>query len=191
MENDKTINLQQDSFENKDIKWLNNHLRNEARKLGLCDKWFNEWHEENYSFQQLIDKFIDGLDFCFVFNFPNTEFIKKYFPKELLRKNSILVDDRWSLLNPKYAVLLGNSESNIRYNGWTVGSVHLKGISTARILVKDNCHLIINVYDDAGVHIICESNKKIPLVLLHGNASVDRVSFDIVNGVGIQIKRED
>lgn len=174
-----------------DLRWLNHYLRMKARDYGLCDEWFGEWKEENDSLQQLIDKFIKGLDFCLEHDYPSVRFIKEYFPVDLLRENGILADDRWSLLNPKYAVLLGNSESTIRLNGYTVSAVYLKGVSTARIHLKDNCHLIVHVYEDAGVHIACDNNKKMPLVILHGGISDERVSYEIGGGVGIQIKREE
>lgn len=177
---------------NEDITFINHYLRGQARDNGLCDKWYEEWKGEDWSYQTMIDKYIEGIDFCIEHDFPKAEFITSYFPKDLLRKNGILVNDNWSLLNPKYAVLLENSNSTIRLNGWQVSQVYLRGISTARIHTGGHAHVIVHLYDEAGVHILCHDCKNRPVIIMHGkDVTEDRISYEIGQGAGIEIKRED
>ena len=174
-----------------EIKSLNHQLRSLARDKGLCDKWFKEWSDENYSLQQLIDKYIEGIDFCITNKYPSNEYIKTNFPQELLRKNGILVDDKWALLNPTYAVLLGKSLSTIRLNGRKVSQLYIQESSRAEIHIKDLAHVVIHLYDNAKIHIVCDNNMNKPLVVLHKGTRKRNISFEFKgNGADIQIKRE-
>ena len=145
-----------------DLKELNKTLRADARAKGLCDEWYGEWKEENDSLQQLIDKYIKGFDFCAENRYPSNEFIKENFPQELLRKNNILVDDTYSLLNPKYAVILGSSKTTIRCNGYTVSTVYVFDSADVTLSAKSHAHVIVHVYGpDTRLSVIDESSNKV------------------------------
>ncbi len=147
------------------LEIVNEVLRNDALRCGICSDFYDPWEGYNKNRQELVKMFFAGLDFCIDHHFPQKEKIKKFFPADFLRKNNILVDDKFSLLNPRYAVLIGNSESTIRYNGITVAQLYLLDEAKAEVAVKGQAHVIIHVHDRAQVNIVeCESPNK-PMVI--------------------------
>ena len=71
-------------------KELSMKLREDARKIGLCDKWYGEWEDET-KMDKLIIMFKKGLDFCIQHRWPSKSFIKQHFKQDYLRRNGILV----------------------------------------------------------------------------------------------------
>ena len=64
---------------------LSEELKSQAIGLGLCEQWTNSWG--NPSEQELINKFLHGIDFCIKHDYPTNEYIKKNFDKDGNRKN--------------------------------------------------------------------------------------------------------
>lgn len=141
---------------------LSTKLREDARKLGLCDQWYNEWKDETQS-EELAQKFFRGLDFCIKHRWPSKDFIKHNFTQEFLRDHGILVDDTRSypvrdenrrLIYLKEYVFLGNSKGTIRYtfrphmcNVWVLNN------STARVELKYGAYALIHLFDKATADI--------------------------------------
>ncbi len=140
-------------------------LRNKARKFGLCDEWFNEWNETS-SKQELIDKYIKGIDFALQHHYPSNQYIRDNFELELLRKNNILVDDERSLLNPRVAVILGNTKAKIRVNDLSRSVIYIRDNSVVDIIAKNNSFIIVHLFDNASTIIKTEDTPNI-LVLKH------------------------
>lgn len=139
---------------------VNEKLRNEAVNLGLCDKWQSEW-KESWDKQKLIDKFYEGLDFCIINHYPSNEFIKRNFDRDLLRKNGLLVDDEYSLLNPKQSILLGTSKSTVRVNAMNVSRIWVRDISSVKIIARGYAGVIVHVLDSTcSVKLVDERIKK-------------------------------
>ena len=154
----------------------NNHvsaeLKGEAISLGLCGKWKRGW-SGNEDTQTLIDKYFEGLDFPMKHHWPSNSFIKSNFEKELLWKNNILVDDSRSLLNPKEAVILGNSVSTVRVNGSNISVVYIRDNSTVRITAKNKSFVIVHLFENSKIDIEVQDKPDV-LVLKHStNATVN------------------
>ncbi len=130
---------------------LSAELRSMARKLNLCDKWFSEWRDDTDK-QGLIDKYHRGSDFCVKHHYPSNEYISAHFERDLLRKNGILVDDDYSLLNPVNAMILGNSKSTIRINGRHHAVIHVRDNADVKIVAKNEAFVLVHVLDSATVH---------------------------------------
>lgn len=56
---------------------LSERMRDEARGLGLCNQWYDEWGSASKA--DLARKFIDGLDFCIANDWPSVDVIKRDF----------------------------------------------------------------------------------------------------------------
>lgn len=138
-------------MDNKD-RILSMTLRNEADSLGLCEEWHNAW-QDNSTQQELINKYLRGIDFCLQHHWPSNGFIKSHFDKALLRKNNILVDDRRSLLNPPMAIILGNSHAIIRVVGNNPSRIYLNGNTEASLYVHTNAKVIVEVRDKARLSV--------------------------------------
>lgn len=131
---------------------LSETLKQQARSLGLCDEWFGEW-AENCSQQELIDKYIRGLDFAIKHQYPSNEFIKENFDHELLNKNHIFVDE---FINEEKApsgsyVINGECSGTIRIAPWSVATIYVRHTSSVNIIASDFAKVFIQLYDDAEV----------------------------------------
>ena len=67
---------------------------------GLCNQWQMEWSID-WNNDRMISQFYRGIDFYLKTRFVDRQFIKENFDIGLLRKNGILVDDTYSLINPE------------------------------------------------------------------------------------------
>jgi len=104
-------------------KELSIKLRESARGVGLCDEWYNGWKDET-ALEELVGKYLRGLDFCIKHRWPTKSFIKKNFTQGFLRRHGILVDDTRSYpirdenrrqMYLREYVLLGKSHATVRY----------------------------------------------------------------------------
>jgi len=153
---------------------LSSILRREARLIGLCDEWYNSWNKDA-SPQELIDKYFDGLDFPMKHHWPSNEFIKNNFDKGLLRKNNLLVDDKYSVLNPAEMVALGNTVSTIRINGISHSSIYARDKSRLNISVRGKAFVIIHLFDQSNVDVNTFDTPNV-LLLIHSNNAFYNVS---------------
>lgn len=163
---------------------LSRQLRSEADSLGLCDEWHNAWRDDSTQ-QELINKYLRGIDFCLRHHWPSNGFIKAHFDLALLRKNNILVDDKRSLLNPPIAVILGSSKATIRVDG----------NNPARIYLNDDSETTL--YVNASAKIITETRGNARLTVIPWGFATDCVVFDysgdtlVVAPQGIRYERRD
>jgi len=149
-----------------DSKELNKVLKGRAIELGLCEKWQSEWDKEETK-QELIEKYLKGIDFCISHDYPKLEFIKAYFPKNLLFQNGIFVDDKVDAINIKTAVLLGESSGKVRYEGLRAGSVYVRHSSVLRIEAVEGARVFVEIYDDCIVTVTADEHSKV-FIYQHG-----------------------
>ena len=156
-------------------------LREDARRLGLCDEWYGKWKDDT-SLQGLIDKFKKGNDFCFSKRWPSLSFIKKHFPQDLLRQNGILVDDKYSypVRNPSTRrivylrdyVLFGNSSSTVRYSfRQHTCNIWVRDTSRIKVDVKYGAFMMIHLFDNAVADVKTDLVSKV-VVIKHSADSV-------------------
>lgn len=161
---------------------INKKLYNKAILLNICEKVQREWNR-TLTEQQLIDLWYANYDFALINHYPTNVDIKECFNQELLRRNNVLVDDVWSLLNPAKAMILGNSESNIRFNAYNAGQVWVRDRSRVNVYVRDNANITVCVMDNAEVSIVSYSPTAKVLVMKYSPA----VKLSTV-GAGIKVR---
>lgn len=148
-------------------------LREDARRIGLCDEWYGEWKDET-SQSELCKKFKRGLDFCIKHRWPSKSFIKQHFSQDFCRDNGILVDDTRSypvrdsnrrLIYLREFVLIGNSFSTIRYsfrphmcNIWVCDKSHVK------VDVKYGAFMMIHLFDNSSADITTDLVSKVTVI---------------------------
>lgn len=149
-------------------------LRDVARRNGLCDKFFTEWDLEA-SEQELLDKYLAGMNFCVNHDFPGVDIIRTVFHHELLNENNIYIDDRINLYNPTF-----NKKTNVvSLCGTSHGNIWLDSYSVADLFVQHDCDL----------DIVCRGMSK-AFITLSGNAKI-RVVQDDCAFVAIYKKSEE
>lgn len=163
-------------------KELSVTLRASAVEHGLCDEWRNEW-KGNSTPQELINKYLRGVDFALANHWPSNDFIKENFNKDILIKNNIIVDMKRSVLNPRICVVLGSSEVNIRLNSQHPSVIYIRDNANVTIYVHCNEKIIVHTFENASIKVIPgEIYTPDVLILKHSkNTTVDvPVSVEVV-----------
>lgn len=148
-------------------------LREDARKIGLCDEWYGNW-KDNTDKDELCRLFKKGLDFCIKHRWPGKSFIKHHFNQEFLRENGVLVDDKRSypvrdenrrLIYLREYVLLGDSNITVRYsfrphmcNIWACDK------SKVKVDVKYGAFIMIHLFDDASADVTTDLVSKVTVI---------------------------
>jgi len=153
-------------------KELNDVLRSRARQLGLCDEWYNGWGKKENR-QQLIEKYLRGIDFCIKHDYPTLAFIKSEFPNDLLLGNGIFVDEDVDATNLRKAVALGQSKGEIRYDGLAVGAVYVRHQSEITITATDGAKVFVETYENCKLKASADEYSRIFVYQYGGEVSHD------------------
>lgn len=133
---------------------LSETLKQQAVSLGLCKPWTEAW-ADNSDQQELIDKFVKGIDFCLERDWPSTEFIKTNFDRDLLNANLIFVDEYVDMdMAPSGIYILnGECSGRIRLAPWAVATIYVRHSSKMNIVADDFAKVFVRVYDEADVEV--------------------------------------
>lgn len=157
-------------------------LKGQAVSLGLCKEWTEGWG--NPDPQQLIDKYLHGIDFCIKHDYPGNEFIKRNFDKELLHKNGIFVDEEVHLRNVKgRCVLNGRCKGMLLFDGLSVCDLYVRHGSEVVIDCSRLSKVFINVYDQAKVKV-----KQVDAASVYVYKHGEQCAVDIEGDVMIRMK---
>lgn len=148
----------------KTEKKVSSELRKQARKLGLCDEWYEAWHDD-ITFDELISKMITGYDFCVKHDWPDKNYVKKAFPLHVLRGNGVLCDDRYAMSDKRYVVVMGKSVADLYYSDFTFGDVRVRHTSHATVKADALSIVHIHAYEHASVHVDAENGAKVTLFI--------------------------
>lgn len=140
-----------------------------ARNRGICKEGF-ERIASSVSIEELLNYYIEGIDFCLEHDFPSKEYLKKH-GGEQLSTHGIYVDRNSDLVNPKLGVFLGRTVSTIDYSGYQVSELFVKDVGFLTVSAKDNAFVVIDAFDDANVNVKVSGFSKV-LVNVYGNATV-------------------
>lgn len=137
---------------------LSERMKREAVKLGLCAQWTEEW-EKNTTKDDMVDKFVRGLDFCIEHDWPSTEVMKKDFG-DVIHKHGVYVDERVTKQNPSVMILNGHSDASVTCDGYAASDIHVRHTSRLRLSVTGMAVVYVRVYDKAEVDVECTDSAK-------------------------------
>lgn len=155
---------------------MNRAMRAEARGLGLCDKWYGEWADDS-SVDELLNKYVKGIDFCIGHNYPSNETMLEYAGREKLHEHGIFIDEAVSEHAPATIILNGHCTGRINYDGFSVGSVYVCGISDVTVTVSDFAKVFVEVWDDARVKVV---NKGSSRCFVYGHGGKAEIVGDVL-----------
>lgn len=149
-------------------------LRNLARRVGLCDKWFSEW-SDNETDDSLLDRYIRGIDFCIEHDYPSLGVIRSMFEDEQLRKKNIYLDtDHALLLHPSpVAVILGKSKCTITPTAHSVSDIYIRHESEVTINASGHAIVAVSVYDNAKVKVLSTQAAKVRVYRKSPSATIE------------------
>ena len=136
-----------------DNKTLNSKLKQRAVQLGLCTQWTSEWESEE-SQDMLVKKYKRGIDFCIENNYPNNEFIKANFSRDVLLNNLVFVDESINIdgVSGIY-VINGSTVGTIIFRGYSVGTLYRRHNSNIKVICEDMSKVFITLLDSASLDI--------------------------------------
>lgn len=146
---------------------LSEDLKSQAVGLGLCQQWTDAWGVCNQ--QELINRFLHGIDFCIKHNWPSNDYIKKNFDIETLHRNNIYVDEDVQRRNPRQVVVLqGKCTGQLLFDGYTCSDLYVRHDSDIVIDCSRMSKVFISVYDNAKVNVTQRDGASV-YVYLHGD----------------------
>lgn len=151
---------------------LNIVLRDRAREFGLCDEWYKGWDKDSTR-QELIEKYLRGIDFCIEHDYPRVEFIKAQFPRQLLERNGIFADCEVDGDNIGTCVLLGSAHGVLRYHGFCSCSVYVVHKGCVDIQATDGARVFVEVYGESVVMVSADDTSRVFVYQHGGNVKVD------------------
>lgn len=168
-------------------------LREDARRLGLCDEWYGKWQDSTDQ-EELCSMYKRGLDFCIKHRWPSKEFIKKHFTQEFRRSHGILVDDIRSfpernsetrkLIYIREFVLLGESHATVRYSFRPhICEIWVCDDSDVTVDVKYGAYMLIHLFDNASANVTTDLVSKVSVIRHSMNTKVEK------NGI-VNVKNE-
>lgn len=137
---------------------LSNDLKNKAIGLGLCNQWTAEWGSPDKD--ELLDKYVRGIDFCIKNDYPSIEYMKSNFTG-VMENHGVFVDNILDLNNRSVAIINGKCEGLLSYNKYNTGRIYVRHESIVRIVAKENSKIFISTYDNSKITVECLDNAKV------------------------------
>lgn len=140
----------------KQIKYL---LAKEAKQKNIC----SEWHERILNAinkEQLLQLYLDGIDFSLSENYPSNTFLEKNF-RDHLEEYNILLNESKALSNQSVVVGLGTSELVYSADEYSVSRVFIKDNTKAIIKASGCSFIMIDVFEGCEVNIVASENSKV------------------------------
>lgn len=149
---------------------INRQLAQQAKEKGICEDWYKKLeHTENTA--DLLQMYLKGIDFCFANDFPSNEFIRKYF-KGKMEDFGIFLDDSFQLKNKLKCVALGNCKGILTIDEYNTSEVFIKHQSEITIHANDNAFVMIDLFDDALLHLHASGDAKICVNQYQGKSKI-------------------
>lgn len=124
-------------------------LREIGRAKGMCDKFFDEWKDDD-DIDTIIDRFVPGMDFCIKEDYPTLDFICKHFRKDDLHRHNIFVDEEVSLDGDNgYYCFLGSCRATLSVDGFKAVTVYVRHNSEVNVTASNGAKVFVRYYDNS------------------------------------------
>lgn len=135
-----------------EIELLNRAMRAEARGFGLCDEWYGAWADDT-GVDELLNKYVRGIDFCIGHSFPDNKVLLKYAGREKLHEHGIYIDEEIIGAASGTVIINGHCTGMLNCDGFSVVNIYLRGDSEITVNVSDFAKVFIELWDDARLTI--------------------------------------
>lgn len=126
-------------------------LRELARgqKVGLCNEWYSEW-EDDTPIDTLLDKYVNGLDFCIENDYPSLDFIREHFDMEDLHRHHIYLDEDVDISDAGHGtwIFLGHCTGSISFKHFAAASVYVRHTSVLDVHSTDYTVVYVSAYEE-------------------------------------------
>lgn len=146
---------------------ISEDLKKQAINLGLCTEWTNEWGKPTKD--ELVDKYVRGIDYCIEHNYPSCDYMKKHFDG-VMQNHGVFVDDVVDGKNYRDLICNGSTKGKIIYDNFNVCNwMYIRHNSDMEIKVTENAYVTIHIYDNAKLKISNTSTRRV-VVFQHGGS---------------------
>lgn len=146
---------------------LNSELRQGAISLGLCQQWQSQW-DGSCSQWELIEKYKRGMDFCIKHDYPDKDYIKRNFDKEILNANLIFVDEHLDFgdkrLRSGTYVLLGECTGTLKFDHWATATIFVRHKSNVKVESTRFAAVFVRTYEQAEVTVETDGRGKVKVL---------------------------
>lgn len=149
---------------------MKEYILNAAQEKGICQPWV-ELIAGVQGVDELLQMYVDGIDFCLTNNFPSNDDLLRLAGNRLPDYGICVDKQRLALKNSKFTVLLGESEAHLQSTGFTVSQVFVKHTSFTEVVAVDNAFVVIDCFDNSKVDVTAYDHSKV-LVNVYGEAKV-------------------
>lgn len=142
-------------------KELSISLREIGRAKGMCDKFYNEW-KDNDDIDTIIDRFVPGQDFCVKEDYPSLDFVCKHFRIEDLHRHNIYLNEEVDINTDSsgYYVFLGNCSGRLTATGFVSVRVYVRHESNMNLMALDGARIIATFYEDSSANGVSDEYSK-------------------------------
>lgn len=155
-------------------------LKSMAIANGLCEQWQKEWGRPDD--EELIRKYIKGLDFCIKNHYPPKDYVVKHFDRHFLHEHGIWCDEEVRYTKTRM-VLRGSCTGTITFGKMDTAFVWVTEDSDVTIVCNKFSQVYISVYDSAKVRVVGDSVAKVRV-----NAYGEQVSVNCEGEVDFRQK---
>lgn len=153
---------------------LQEKIKQEGIKLGMCDKFVEMWGEPDI--KKLCEFYFRGQDFCIEKDFPSLELLKEYADETaqygLYAKNG-------NSVGQSHVAVLGDAEVTVDVNSVTDLTVRHNAVVVVRLYGKCLCY--ISSHDNCKV-IVDHKDPQSRLCMSHwGGEVLNKEMFDKIN----------
>lgn len=124
--------------------------------------------------QEMLQVFIDRIDFCLAKNSPSKDELKRLFPDIDLKKKGFYIDEKATvmhdLIKTLKTIILGHSYIVYIASGYSVSRLYIKQNAKVRIIVTDKARVMVDALDNASVFVESECQDRV-VVNLYANAT--------------------
>lgn len=155
---------------------LAKRITKDALKLGACKEWTDKLRLCGNDRVAMANIYLQTLEFCLANDFPSNDFIKREFQGVHDEKGVFVDNTNLHIMNFRKVVTLGKSTGNVEITGFHTSEIYVKHQSDITIRATGNAFLMVDVFDDAHVHIECRDNAKV--CVNHFSGDIETIGRD-------------
>ena len=157
-----------------------NKIKEEALKRAIQNDICKEWEERirnSQSLDELLEMYIEGIDFSFSTEFLSNDFFRRNCKGNMEHKG-IFLDDNPILENTREVVCLGDSRLTYLGNQYLVSEIRLKDRTKAKIVAKDSAFIMVDIFDNVEVEIEAYDKSKVCVNVYKGAKVINSKQLD-------------
>lgn len=157
-------------------------LYQSALKLGLCDKYKDNWKGE--SVESLCEMYKNGIEFCIDNNYPDVDYLTKHF-RGKTEQFGIYINEMFGLhAEQDVYILNGESMGKVVNSGFGVTKIYVRHNSVLNLTARDNSITYIDMYDNTELNLFIQDKAKVVVNkyggFIHGDIEKARVKLHTV-----------